>query len=47
MLILVRVGLTDKGKKNKQKVIEELDYTFDHPEILDTEIMETVELDKE
>ena len=42
MIILVKITLTEKGQLNTAEVIEEMDYAFEHPEIISTEIIDKI-----
>ena len=42
MIVLVKITLTEKGQLNTTEVIEEMDYSFEHPEIISTEIIDKI-----
>jgi hypothetical protein len=42
MLIIVKIDLTSEGDLNKSKVLEEVDYNFEHEHIISTEIVDII-----
>ena len=40
MLVVVRLDLTEEGEENKAELLEDVDYSFNHPWIIRTEIVD-------
>jgi hypothetical protein len=43
MLLIVRLDLTEAGEREPSRVLEEVDYSFVHDDIIRTEIVDLID----